>query len=240
MVFINGEYDIINPPLISHFDVSVFKFICDNLKATKKDKIFIPFETFKVLSANLYNYEKDPDYRFKRIYGESEEITDLHDAIKSFLDKLSYFLIFLYEESKIRVFPFISDYCIDNEYENVTITIVSKARCVIYEFAENFSCFDLFRYFLLKSKYSKRLLRLLLSNKKAGRLKIDATTFRQKMCFPHLEYYDSGKFTSKCLKPAIEELIEKQCFKTITYLKRKGSTRGNPIIGYDFSFEYIE
>lgn len=141
-----------------------------------------------------------------------------------------------YKFYKFNIFP---GFEADAETKKLTVQINPKALPYLTKLTENFTVYDLEKFFGLKSKYSKTLYRIISQYPKFGWVTQD----REKLCelLGVPKSYRSSKhfnlFTSRILDPAVEEL--KPIFKGLKYeliTEKKG--KGRPTItAIKFTFQ---
>ena len=100
----------------------------------------------------------------------------------------------------------------------------------------SFTVFELRKFVVLKSKYSKNLFRLLKQYNNTGVYRISAEELRKLLDCPG--HYPNKEFIRACLKPSMEELSS--CFADLKVNPIRGSGRGRPIQEYRFTFKPVK
>lgn len=136
-------------------------------------------------------------------------------------------------EKKIIMFVLFPTFEINKETSTLIVSVNEKFSFILNELTKDFTRFELEEFVSLKSKYSKNLYRILKQFRSTGQVIItNIEDFKGKLDCP--KSYEQKYFMLKVINPAIEEL--KEYFPDLECTKKIAKRKGNPTIGYTFTF----
>ena len=141
-------------------------------------------------------------------------------------------------EKRILMFVLFPTFDIDMDKQTLTVAVNQKFEFILNAIVSGFTRFELAEFIALDSKYTKNLYRLLKQYRTTGivnKFAKNIDEFKEAMGIP--KSYKNRDITSKAIKPAVKELNDKGYFKNLKFEAQKGTGRGNPVIGYVFTFD---
>ncbi len=122
---------------------------------------------------------------------------------------------------------------VDFESQNVTISISDEFEYILNQLNANFTSFELEEFTQIRSTYAKTTYRILKQWRTQGIKEFKKEEFHELLDIP--KSYAQSDINKRVLKPIQDELIN--YFKGLKVTLKKAKTRGNPIIGYCFTWQ---
>lgn len=188
-------------------------------KMKEKDKKCVTFTYAELKEAMFIRNTTNEELR-KTIRAASKKIGEVNGEIQLPDGKIVDF----------NLFPTRTD---DPAAHTFTIRVNEDVLFILNGLTQNFTMFELKEFITLKSKYSKHLYRILKQFRTQGKYAVNANQFRIVMDCP--KTYSNKEFQRKVINPALQEL--NTIFKELECTQIKAKKRGNPIVGYKFTFE---
>jgi len=153
-------------------------------------------------------------------------------SLENTYDKLIKLNFKIGTEIHFTKFVLFTEYTIDSENQEVTISVNSKFSYILNELTANFTRFELNEFVSLQSKYAKNLYRLLKQYRSTGKVYFTIDDFKNKLAIPRS--YALCDIDRKVLKPIQTELYP--LFQNFRIEKVKSKKRGTPVTHIHFSF----
>lgn len=116
---------------------------------------------------------------------------------------------------------------------NVKIKTSEEFKYVLNKLQAEFTVWELEEFVNIKTSYAKAMFRLLKQWRTQGNKEFSISEFRQILDIP--KSYKTSHIPQKVLNPIKKELAP--YFKSLNIKPIKGKTRGNPVIGYRFTWK---
>lgn len=121
---------------------------------------------------------------------------------------------------------------VDFDNRTVRVELSSQFEYILNQLQANFTIWELEQFTKIRSTYAKTMYRLLKQYRKTGYLKINIEDFRHILGVP--QSYKQPDMDKRVLKPIKEQLPK--YFEGLKINKIKAETRGNPVVGFEFTF----
>lgn len=197
-------------------DFNFLMMLCNKLRDKDTSEITISFEELRKKAG----YTQHPTKQF---------ISDL----RRMNDKLMKITCSLETKNKIIMFVLFPTFEIDINEQLLTVSVNEKFKFILNEIVKNFTRFDLDEFVKLDSKYSKTLYRLLKQYRSTGHYEVSLEVFREKMDIP--KSYTNRDVMSKVINTSLKEL--QNCFQNLICTAKYAHKRGQPVMGYIFTFD---
>lgn len=112
------------------------------------------------------------------------------------------------------------------------IRLADDYEYILNELHANFTSFELLEFTEVRGTYAKTLYRLMKQYRQTGERYFTVEEFRALLGVPAT--YKAGNVQQKVIGPAVKELSS--VFHDLEYKTIKGSTKGNPVKGYQFTW----
>lgn len=161
-----------------------------------------------------------------------------YETIKNLTDKLSSLKYLEETSNSFKMMPlftfFEAKWKDDLSNMDLEIEVNKRFEYILNNWNEgNWTKFMLEEFINIDSTYSKTLFRLLKQWKTVGQRKFNLEEFKNLMDIP--ESYNVGRINDRIVKNAIRDL--EPHFKGLKVKIIKANTRGNPVIGYKFTWD---
>lgn len=195
-------------------ELDLFMSICHKMYNKGICEVTISFDELRKLG----NYNKRSNIELKK------ELVRANSRILSFIIQIDCGSV---TEQKTLFKKFRTD----SDSGTVTVEVWEELAYILNDIAKNFTRFELSEFVSLKSKYAKRLYKLLKQYRTQGMYYTSKEDFYRNLDVP--KSYKNTDFNDRVLRPAIEE-----CKKYMPSLKcvPKKSGRGRAVKGYTFTF----
>lgn len=207
-------------------EIDMFFTILAVIKNQGTNIITLPFSQYQLIS----------DYK--------RSSPRFHEDLKTVHHKLAS-LQLVYDEPNVRysIINLFNKFDIDFIHEEVTIQINESALPYLNNVVKNYVMFSLKELTDLNSSYSKTMFRLLKQWRTVGRREFSKEELYAHLCIPKSYQKSENDLNKRVFKPIKEELTP--LFPGLSISKIKGKGRGNPVIGYKFTWkpehtQYIE
>ena len=173
--------------------------------------------------------------KIKKVVKYDKHVTteDFSKLLESMNDKLMRIRAKVKNGSRTIQFVLFPTFITDTKTGYLTVRVNTDFKYLLSELTKNFTRFELKEFIELNSKYAKTLYRLLKQFKATGEYFVKVEELKGLLDCPE-SCNDNRYFAIKILVPAVKEL-EKH-FKNLKYETVKAPKRGQPIIGYRFTF----
>lgn len=220
LVKYDNKFNLTNLNELSKIEQDIFMTICSRFSKEKVERIEIPYEVIKAdadLSLRKYTNKKFKEFMIVT----QSKILRLNFSVQT--------------EEGLKQRPLFREFFTPNKGECTIAQLDDLFLQYLYDIPQKiaFSQFELDCFLVLKSKYSKTLLRFLLQNF-TGKWTIDWQDFCIKMGFPQ-SHKTSMRFLT--LNKAINELNKTDLVSNIHYEVTKKRSHGSPIDKITFIFE---
>lgn len=196
-----------------------FSIIAKARNQGTKELIFDKYEL-----AELAQYTIDHN---KRFYDTMERlanhITQLR-YIERTKNSIAYMTLFEYFEV---------DWSDDLSEMTATVSISSRFEYIVNKLNANFTAYELSEFTNIRSTYAKTAYRLLKQWRTVGRKEFSTEEFKVLMDMP--KTYQASHIDRLVIKPILKELS--QYFINLKCKKVKSNKRGNPVLGYEFTWK---
>lgn len=135
-------------------------------------------------------------------------------------------------------FNLFSTFWNDRNNHMLTVRVNPDFLFVLNDILSNYTRFDLPIFVSLESKYSKELFKHFKQWGSVGKCTFSVDELREILGVP--KTYSNGKFYNSVLGPAIDELSEKECFKSLKCTTHYSKNRGHAVTGYTFTWRPVK
>lgn len=204
----------------TEIDYNNFFAVCYKLKEQGTDQVTMTFSELKELA----NFRKKDDKEFlSKLVGIYDKILKMTLMDSGFANE------------KIKRFSVFRNFIVDPKEQTLSIQINEDFLYVLNDLNRNFTRFELAEFCSISTKYAKNLYRYFKQFKTTGEVFFTWEGFKTFLSIP--DSYNSAMIDVRIIKPAIEELKDK--FRDLTYIKGKGSGRGNGGIITTITFRFL-
>lgn len=205
--------------LFSAREMDLFMTICSVMKEKGIDSVNFDFMELKRISGITTTDNQE----FEKILNETyDNLLKVHIRIGN--------------DRRYTRFNLFSDYTVDNDETNISISINEKFSYILNDLTSNFTMFELKELVGLRSKYSKACYRKLKQYKDTGYWIVKIDDFKRLLDIP--TSYRFGNIDQKVLNPIMEELPE--YFPNLRIDKIKSRKKGTPITHLEFHFNRVK
>lgn len=200
-------------------EMNFFFAILTKLKDTGTDEIVLD----KYELADIANYSLWHKKRFADTVDKlAKKVMDLR-YIERTSNSVAHMALFTY----FRV-----DWKDDYSDMSATISVSPKFEYILNKLSANFTQYELAEFTQIRSTYAKTAYRLLKQWRSVGRREFEIEEFKTLLDTP--KTYRSSEIDRTVIKPILKELG--QYFKGLKCKKIKSNKKGNPVIGYEFTW----
>ena len=172
----------------------------------------------------------------KQIIGYTRtSIKEFVSDIMRMNDKLMKMSCILEKDDEIFQFVLFPTFVTNIIRKTLTVSVNERFKFILNDITNNFTRFDLEKFVKLESKYTKTLYRLLKQYRMTGRYETSIEKFWEQMDCP--KAYTSKHIMDKIIKSSLEELKKKNYFKNLVCIVKYAHKRGQPVMGYIFTFD---
>lgn len=154
------------------------------------------------------------------------------DTMESTIRKITQLNYIERKKGKIRAMTLFSWIEIDLEDRTLEVEVSNQFEYVLNQIQANFTSYELEEFVKIRSTYAKTAYRLLKQWRTIGKKEFSIEEFKLLMDMP--DYYTPSHINRLALKPIEKELS--QFFIGLKIKKVKSNTRGNPVIGFIFTW----
>lgn len=173
----------------------------------------------------------------KELAGFSNEHTDRWLAVMEGVSKKVIDLKYFEKtESRFLAMNLFSYFDVNSEDRTVEIEVSSKFEYVVNKLEAQFTRYELKEFTEIRSTYAKTMYRFLKQWRTIGKKEYKIDDFRQMLDVP--SSYTSGEVTRRVIDPIKKELGN--YFSDFKCNIKKSNKRGNPVIGYEFTWKKEE
>lgn len=201
-----------------------------NFEAMDYNILFYISAISKNKGTNLVQFTFD-DIRTATNYKSSSN-KRLYDDLLRMSDKLQKVRAVVKNDTRTESFILFPTYIVDQKEKILKIRVNEDFAFILNELTGEFTRFELEEFTNLSSKYSKTLYRLLKQFKNTGLYEVGLEDFRYVMDIP--QSYTPRDIMNKAIKPSVDEL--QSHFANLVCTVKTANKRGNPVIGYKFTF----
>jgi len=196
-------------------DLNFLMALCSKARNEGTQELVFSFDDIR----ELINYKSTSNTRL------AQDIVRMNKALLNVTSDFK-------EGDSYKGFNLFTDYEVNTKEKTLLISVNPKYSFILNELTGNFTRFELKEFIDLNSKYSKNLYRLLKQFRTTGVYEVNVNEFREIMDIPNS--YTNRDVMSKAIKPSIDEL--QAYFTNLVCTVKTASRRGNPTIGYKFTF----
>lgn len=200
-------------------ELDILMVLCQRVRDKEDSLITIPFTDLRRLIALEKNLT----------------VKEFEKALDKMNQKLCQTVCHLRTEHTSTFFVLFPTFSSNFEERTLTVRVNEDFTFILNHIDRNFTRFELGEFTMLKSKYAKNLYRQLKQFRHTGSYLKTIGDFRLLMDCP--KSYSNKIFIRDCVKPAIEELIEFDCFEDLEFTTIKSHQRGAPISSINISFK---
>ena len=154
-------------------------------------------------------------------------------TMKSVADKVVDLKYYERTEHSYAVMNLFSYFRVDEKECIVEVEVSSKFEYVINKLEAQFTQYELAEFTNIRSTYAKTAYRLLKQWRTVGRKEFKIDEFKLLLDMP--SSYKSSEIDRAVIAPILEQLSP--YFKDLKVKKIKSKKRGNPVLGYEFTWE---
>jgi len=163
---------------------------------------------------------------------------DLHlqrwsQTMRSVADKVVDLKYYERTEHSYLVMNLFSYFCVDELERTVEVEVSSKFEYIINKLEVQFTQYELEEFTNIRSTYAKTAYRLLKQWRTYGKRKFKIEEFKTLLDMP--DTYKSSEIDRAVVKPIIKQLSP--YFEGLKVRKIKSNKRGNPVLGYEFTWK---
>lgn len=196
-------------------DYNFLMVLCSKLRGQKTEEVVVSFDELRENTGYTQHNAK-------------QFISD----IMRMNNKLMKMNCVLENNGTIYQFVLFHTFATDTVRKQLVVAVNKNFQFILNELAKNFTRFELNEFVNLDSKYAKSLYRLLKQFKNTGKYEVSIDDFRYRVDCP--VSYTNKHVMDKIIKPALNEL---RCyFQNLKCKPKYACKRGNPVIGYLFTF----
>ena len=163
---------------------------------------------------------------------------DLHlerwsQTMKSVADKVVDLKYYERTEHSYAVMNLFSYFRVDEKERIVEVEVSSKFEYVVNKLEAQFTQYELAEFTNIRSTYAKTAYRLFKQWRTHGKREFAIDEFRTLLDMP--DYYKPSEIDRLVLKPIVKQLSP--YFEGLKVKKIKSNKRGNPVLGYEFTWK---
>ena len=155
------------------------------------------------------------------------------EAMKSTARKVTQLTYFEDDGKKFKVMPLFSLFEVDYEEKTVKVEVSKHFEYILNRLEVQFTQYELEEFTNIRSTYAKTMYRLLKQWRTVGKKEYGVNELRVFLDVP--ESYSNGEVTRRVLEPIQKELSN--YFLNFKYKVIKSNKRGNPVLGYEFTWK---
>lgn len=178
----------------------------------------ITFDTNEI--KKIIKFKRREKARWEKVMiGVSEKVSDLK---------------YRYEDDKVyEIMTLFTYFKVDKEKQELTVEVNDRFKYILNDLSYKFTYYRLDEFVNVRRTYAKTAYRLFKQWKTIGKVSWDIEDFKKIFDIP--ESYGVSNIDKRAIKPIIEELTP--FFKGLKSKKIKANTKGNPVIGYEFTWK---
>lgn len=155
------------------------------------------------------------------------------EAMKSTARKVTQLTYFEDNGKVFKVMPLFSLFEVDYEERTVKVEVSKHFEYILNRLEVQFTQYELEEFTKIRSTYAKTAYRLLKQWRTIGKKEFPIDEFKTLMDMPRS--YKSSEIDRAVIKPILKELS--QYFMGLKVKKIKSNKRGNPVLGYEFTWK---
>lgn len=176
------------------------------------------FDTDEIKELVKYNQKDDRRWR---------------EMMKSTAKRVTQLTYYEDKNGKFEVMTLLSKFSVDFENKKVEIEVSKNFEYVLNNLAIQFTQYELEEFTVIRSTYAKTAYRLFKQWRTIGRKEFSIEEFKTLLDMP--KSYKSSEIDRAVITPIIKELSP--IFEGLKVKKIKSNKRGNPVLGYEFTFK---
>ena len=174
--------------------------------------------------ADLANYSLEHNQRF---YETMDNLANNISKLR-YIERTSHSVDYMALFTRFKV-----EWTEDLSDMKVTVSISDKFEYIVNKLEANFTQYELEEFTSIRSTYAKTAYRLLKQWRTIGKKEFSKEEFKMLMDTP--AYYQVSDIDRLVIKPILKELS--QYFIGLKVKKIKSNKRGNPVLGYEFTWK---
>lgn len=159
------------------------------------------------------------------------------DTIESLVKKISQIHYIEKTKNSLELMNLFSRFRVDWEDDlsdmTLEVKVTEEFKYVINKLQVEFTSYELAEFTRIRSTYAKTVYRLLKQWRTVGKVYFSTEEFKKLLDMP--EYYTPSEIDKNVLKHVNKELPT--YFKDLKTKKVKSNKRGNPVVGYEFTYK---
>lgn len=183
------------------------------------------------------------NYGTKEVHFDTDELRDLisfdpHNyrrwikTMEGVANKVSDLKYIENTEKVYRVMPLFQYFEVDKENKEITVQVSPKFEYILNQLNINFTYYKLEDFIDIKSTYSKTIYRHIKQFKKQGKISFTIDELKKRLDMPN--YYKPSHIDRLAIKQMQKELPS--FIPGFSVKKLKSRKRGNPVVGYEFTW----
>ena len=174
--------------------------------------------------ADLANYSLEHNQRF---YETMDNLANNISKLR-YIERTSHSVDYMALFTRFKV-----EWAEDLSDMKATVSISDKFEYIVNKLEANFTQYELEEFTSIRSTYAKTAYRLLKQWRTIGKKEFSKEEFKMLMDTP--TYYQVSDIDRLVIKPILKELS--QYFMGLKVKKIKSNKRGNPVLGYEFTWK---
>lgn len=174
--------------------------------------------------ADLANYSLEHNQRF---YETMDNLANNISKLR-YIERTSHSVDYMALFTRFKV-----EWSEDLSDMKATVSISDKFEYIVNKLEANFTQYELEEFTSIRSTYAKTAYRLLKQWRTIGKKEFSKEEFKMLMDTP--TYYQVSDIDRLVIKPILKELS--QYFMGLKVKKIKSNKRGNPVLGYEFTWK---
>ena len=174
--------------------------------------------------ADLANYSLEHNQRF---YETMDNLANNISKLR-YIERTSHSVDYMALFTRFKV-----EWTEDLSDMKATVSISDKFEYIVNKLEANFTQYELEEFTSIRSTYAKTAYRLLKQWRTIGKKEFSKEEFKMLMDTP--TYYQVSDIDRLVIKPILKELS--QYFMGLKVKKIKSNKRGNPVLGYEFTWK---
>lgn len=180
----------------------------------------------------------------ERLQFDTDELKELIDyaqknnkrweeTMEGCVKKVSQLVYFEKTEGRFRAMPLFALFDVSLAEKSVEVALSPYFEYILNKLEANFTQYELEEFTQIRSTYAKTAYRLLKQWRTVGKREFKIDEFKTLLDMPNS--YKSSEIDRAVIKPIIKELSK--YFQNLKVKKVKSNKRGNPVLGYEFTWQ---
>lgn len=153
-------------------------------------------------------------------------------TIRGAINKVSSLMYWEENEEHMKAMPLFVLFDVDLKRNTLDVAVSPYFEYILNNLNANFTRFELVEFLEIRSTYAKTMYRLLKQWRTVGKHEWTIEHFRAILGIP--DSYKPSHIQTRVLNPILKELP--QFFPGLTVQSVKASAKGNPVVGYEFTW----